>query len=146
MFDRAGNGADALLLGREEAVDCVQMRGIRSRVCVDSVWKLRAKEGDWRRTGGRRSFGQPETPADRLDGQRRGEYDRLRRVKRGHRVRHLQCSSINELDHNQSVLCQFITNSGACSNDGGLLNYFSFVYCLMPLDLLPLTMIMLVRI
>ena len=55
----------------------------------------------------------------------------------------LQCQKIHEF--NESMMCEFVQQVDSCRGDAGFLHYFEFLYCIMPISLVPLTMIMLVR-
>jgi sodium/potassium/calcium exchanger 6 len=58
-----------------------------------------------------------------------------------------ECSEIHSLANdqlnNQSVLCEFVKTVPACQSDTGFIPYFQFIYCVMPINLLPLSMILL---
>ena len=41
-------------------------------------------------------------------------------------------------------MCEFVQQVDSCRGDGGFLHYFEFVYCIMPISLVPLSMTMLV--
>ena len=41
--------------------------------------------------------------------------------------------------------CRYIKTVDSCQNDGGLLNYLQFIYCVIPYRLIPLAMTVLVR-
>jgi hypothetical protein len=54
----------------------------------------------------------------------------------------VECNKI--YDYNESLYCDFVKQVESCGGDDGFIRYFEFVYCTMPYNLLPLSMILLV--
>lgn len=54
----------------------------------------------------------------------------------------LQCSDIHQFV--EELQCEFVQNVESCGGDDGFISYFEFVYCLLPIKFLPLSLIILV--
>jgi len=55
----------------------------------------------------------------------------------------VKCSDVHNLASNVSK-CKFIRTVDSCQNSDGLVNYLEFVYCILPPNLIPLGMVILV--
>ena len=54
----------------------------------------------------------------------------------------IQCSDIHNFD--TELQCEFVQNVTSCGGEDGFIPYFEFAYCLLPIKLLPLSLIILV--
>ena len=54
----------------------------------------------------------------------------------------LQCSDIHQFV--EELQCEFVQNVESCGGDDGFISYFEFVYCLLPIKFLPLSVTILV--